>query len=90
MLESCDIHPEIYDFIYNESKNNIKYILVVSGILRVSGSLEHLPVGCNLQTNKKTTVVFCRPSDGKVSIFLEDLELRAAVISIKNLIPHLV
>ena len=35
-------------------------------------------------------VVFHRPSDGKVSLFLEDLELRAAVISIKNLVPHLV
>ena len=41
------------------------------------------------KTNKKTTVVFRRPSDGKVSLFLENLELRAAVISIKNLVPHL-
>ena len=41
------------------------------------------------KTNKKTTVVFRRPSDGKVSLFPEDLELRAAVISIKNLVPHL-
>ena len=41
------------------------------------------------KTNKKTTVVFRLPSDGKVSLFLEDLELRAAVISIKNLIRHL-
>ena len=41
------------------------------------------------KTNKKTTVVFRRPSDGKVSLFLEDLELRAAVILIKNLLPHL-
>ena len=40
------------------------------------------------KTNKKTMVVFRRPSDGKVSFFLEDLELRAAVISIKNLVPH--
>ena len=42
------------------------------------------------KTNKKTTVVFCRPSDGKVSLFLEDSELKAAVISIKNFVPHLV
>ena len=41
------------------------------------------------KTNKKTTVVFRRPSDGKVSLFLKDLELRATVISIKNLVPHL-
>ena len=42
------------------------------------------------KTNKKTTMVFRRPSDGKVSLFLEDSELRASVISIKNLVPHLV
>ena len=42
------------------------------------------------KTNKKTTVVFRRPSDGKVNIFLEDLELRATIISIKNLVPRLV
>ena len=42
------------------------------------------------KTNKKTTVVFYRPSDGKVSLFLEDLEIRAAIISIKNLVPRLV
>ena len=41
------------------------------------------------KTNKKMTVVFLRPSNGKVSLFLEDLDLRAAVISIKNLVPHL-
>ena len=41
------------------------------------------------KTNKKTTVVFRRPSDDNVSLFLEDLELKAAVISIKNLVPHL-
>ena len=39
------------------------------------------------KTNKKTTVVFCRPSDGKVSLFSEDLEFRAAVASIHNLVP---
>ena len=26
------------------------------------------------KTNKKTTMVFCHPSDGKVSLFLESLE----------------
>ena len=42
------------------------------------------------KTNTKTTVVIRRPSDGKVSLFLEDLELGATIISIKNLVPHLV
>ena len=42
------------------------------------------------KTNKKMTVVFRRPSNGKVSLFSEDLELRAAVVSIQNLIPCLV
>ena len=51
-------------------------------------SIHQLATTC--KTNKKTTVVFCCPFDGKVSLFLEDLELRAAVISIKNLLPHLV
>ena len=32
------------------------------------------PVSCNLQNKKETTVVFRRPSDDKVSLFLEDLE----------------
>ena len=36
------------------------------------------------KTNKKTTVVFRRPSDGKVSLFLEDLELRVAVSRLKS------
>ena len=35
------------------------------------------------KTNKKTTVVFRRPSDDKVSLFLEDLELRVAVSRLK-------
>ena len=39
------------------------------------------------KTNTKTTVVFRRPSDGKVSLFLEGLELGATVISIRNLVP---
>ena len=39
------------------------------------------------KTNKKTTVVFRRPSDGKVSLFFEDLELRAAVVSIQDFVP---
>ena len=30
------------------------------------------------------------PSDDKVCLFLEDLELRASIISIKNLLPRLV
>ena len=45
---------------------------VVSGILRISGSSGHSSVTSQLQpakTNKKTTVVFHRPSDGKVSFF---------------------
>ena len=32
-------------------------------------------------------MVIRRPSDGKVSLFLEDLEFVAIVISIRNLIP---
>ena len=40
------------------------------------------------KTNKKTTMVFLRPSDGKVSFFGR-LSVRTAVISIKNVIPHL-
>ena len=51
-------------------------------------SIHQLAVIC--KTNKKTMMVFRRPSDGKVNIFLEDLGLRAAVISIKNLVPYLV
>ena len=51
-------------------------------------SIHQLAATC--KTNKKTTVVFRRPSDGKVSLFLEDFELRAAIISIKNLVPRLV
>ena len=51
-------------------------------------SIHQLVATC--KTNKKTTVVFRRPSDGKVILFSEDLELRAAVILIKNLVPHLV
>ena len=47
-------------------------------------SIHQLAATC--KTNKKTTVVFCRPSDGKVSLFLEDLELRATVISIRNIV----
>ena len=42
------------------------------------------------KTDTKTTVVFRRPSDGKVSLFLEDLDLGAIVILIRNLLPHLV
>ena len=41
------------------------------------------------KSNKNTMVVFRRPFDDKVSLFLKDLELRAAVISIKNLVPYL-
>ena len=35
------------------------------------------------KTNKKTTVVFRRPFDDKVSLFLGDLELRVAVSRLK-------
>ena len=42
------------------------------------------------KTNKKTIVVFYGPSDSKISFFLEDLELRAAIISIKNIVYCLV
>ena len=41
------------------------------------------------KTNKKTTVVIRRPSDGKVSLFLEDLEILAIIVSIRNLVPSL-
>ena len=51
-------------------------------------SIHRLAATC--KTNKKTTVVFRRPSDDKVSFFLKDLELRVAVISIENLVPRLV
>ena len=44
-------------------------------------SIHQLTATC--KTNKKTTVVFRRPSDGKVSLFLEDLELRVAVSRLK-------
>ena len=43
-------------------------------------SIHQLAVTC--KTNKKMTVVFRHPSDGKVSLFLEDFELRAVIISI--------
>ena len=42
------------------------------------------------KTNTKTTVVICRPSDGKVSLFLEDLEFGVIVVSIRNLVSFLV
>ena len=32
-------------------------------------------------------MVFHRPSDGKVSIFMEDVEFGATVVSIRNLLP---
>ena len=51
-------------------------------------SIHQLAATC--KTNKKATVVFRRPSDSKVSLILKDLELRAAVLSIKNLVPFLV
>ena len=51
-------------------------------------SIHQLAATC--KTDTKTTVVFRRPSDGKVSLFLEDSELGAIVISIRNLVPHLV
>ena len=41
------------------------------------------------KTNTKTTVVIRRPSDGKVSFFLEDLEFGATIISIRIFIPFL-
>ena len=44
-------------------------------------SIHQLAATC--KTNKKTTVVFRRPFDGKVSLFLEDLELRVAVSRLK-------
>ena len=35
-------------------------------------------------------MVFRRPSDGKVSFFLKDLELGVIIFAIKNLVPLLV
>ena len=32
-------------------------------------------------------MVFRRPSDGKVSLFLDDLELEAIVVLIRNFVP---
>ena len=46
-------------------------------------SIHQLAATC--KTNKKTMVMFRRPSDGKVSLFLEDLELRVAVSRLKIL-----
>ena len=42
-----------------------------------------------LQNKKKAAVVFRHPSDGKVNLFLEDPELGAIVILIRNLVPLL-
>ena len=39
-------------------------------------SSEHSLADCNLQNKKTMMVVFRRPSDGKVSLFLEDFELK--------------
>ena len=41
------------------------------------------------KTNKKMTVMFRLPSNGKVNVFSEDLELRVVVVSIQNLVPCL-
>ena len=51
------------------------------------GGIHQLAATC--KTNKKTTVVFRRPSDGKVSFFGR-LRVKAVVISIKNVVSHLV
>ena len=48
-------------------------------------SIHQLAATC--KTNKKTTVVFRRPSDDKVSLIPQDFELRVAKISIQNLVP---
>ena len=39
------------------------------------------------KTNKKMTVVFRHPFDGKVSLILKDFELRVTIILIQNLVP---
>ena len=57
-----------------------------------SESMDHRGIhqlAATCKTNKKTTVVFCRPSNGKVSFFGK-LRVRTAVISIKNVVPDLV
>ena len=46
-------------------------------------------VTATCKTNMKTTVVIRRPSDSKVSLFLEDLEFRATIISIRIFVPFL-
>ena len=51
-------------------------------------SIHQLAATC--KTNKKTTVVFCRPSDGKVSSFRQRLNVRSPVPSIQNVVPHFV
>ena len=43
-------------------------------------SIHQLAATC--KTNKKTTVVFRRPSDGEVSLILKDFENRVAIILI--------
>ena len=42
------------------------------------------------KTNKKTTVVFRRPSDNKVSFLRERLNVRFVVLAFQNVVPHLV
>ena len=51
-------------------------------------SIHQLVATC--KTNKKTTVVFCRPSDDKVSFLRERLNVRFVVLAIQNVVPHLV
>ena len=43
-----------------------------------------------LQNKKKAAMVFHRPFDAKVSLFLEDSEFRAIMVWIKNRVPSLV
>ena len=42
------------------------------------------------KTNKKTTVAFRHPSDGKVSYFFGKSSVRTVVILIENVLSHLV
>ena len=66
--------------------------IVVSGILRVSGSSRHSPITSRLQPAKQIrrqrwcSVV---PPMAKLAFFRR-LRVRTSVISIKNVVPHLV
>ena len=74
------------DFIIDISSNLTYFLWSLEFLESVDRRTIHQLVA-TYKTNMKTTVVFRHPSDGKVSLFLEDLELRTASILMKNLVP---